>query len=96
MENTQDMELSEILKETTRGMRELLLNRAEHHQSSNKDFEAYLGYAGGNNYSRVNAMDLLSLENGLLANLQSVQESLSNLWSAEDTRTCREVLEDGE
>ena len=96
MDNTEDMELSEILKETTRGMKELLLNRAKKHQTKGKDYEAYLSYAKDNNTSRVNATDLLSLESGLLENLQSVQESLSMPWSADSKRTVREVLEDGE
>ncbi len=95
MDNTEDMEFSEILKETTRGMRELLLKRVEQ-QGKGKDFEAYLSYAAGNNSSRVNTVDLLSLESGLLENLQRVQESLANQWSAKDTRTVREVLEHGE
>ena len=59
-------------------------------------FEAYLSYAKDNNTSRVNATDLLSLESGLLENLQMVQESLSMPWSADSKRTVREVLEDGE
>ena len=95
MDETQDMEFSEILKETTRGMRELLLKRVEK-QGKGKDFEAYVNYAKDNYTSRVNATDLLGLESGLLENLQMVQESLSNQWSADSKRTVREVLEDGE
>ena len=91
-----EITLAELLKGTTPEMKELLLKRAEHHQGKGKDFEAYLSYVGGNNSSRVNATDLLSLENGLLENLQSVQEALSTQWSADSKRTVREVLEDGE
>jgi len=95
-----ELTIAELLKDTTPEMKELLLKRAaEHHQEevqgNGKDFEAYLNYAKDNYTSRVNAVDLLSLESGLLQNLQRVQEALSNQWSAEDTRTVREVLEDG-
>ena len=96
MDNTEDMELSEILKETTRGMKELLLNRAKKHQGRGKDYESHLSYAKDNNTSRVNAKDLLSLESGLLENLQIVQELLSTQLSADSKKTVREVLEDGE
>jgi len=59
-----------------------------------KDFEAYLYYAKGNYSLRVNANDLLSLENGIKDNLQQVQETLSKPYSAENQLTVREVLED--
>ena len=59
-------------------------------------YEAYISYTAGNNSSRVNANDLLSLESGLLENLQMVQESLAMPWSADSQRTVREVLEHGE
>jgi len=59
-----------------------------------EEFEAYLNYAKDNYSSRVNAVNLLSLERGLLENLKRVQEALSQHWNAEDTRTVREVLED--
>jgi len=61
-----------------------------------KDFEAYLNYEKDNYSSRVNANDLLSLENGIKDNLKQVQESLSMTYSAENQMTVREVLEDGE
>ena len=79
-------------------MKELLLKRAEQHQEEqqdiSKDFEAYLNYAKDNYTCRVNAVNLLSLERGLVENLKRVQEALTQQWSAEDTRTVREVLED--
>ena len=92
-----EITIEELLKDTTPEMKELLLKRAEQHQEegqgNGKDFEAYLNYAKGNYASRINAVNLLSLERGLLENLQRVQAALSNQWSAEDTRTVREVLE---
>jgi len=61
-----------------------------------RDFEAYLNYAKDNYSSRVNAHDLLSLENGIKDNLKQVQESLSMPYSSDSQLTVREVLEDGE
>jgi len=58
-----------------------------------EEFEAYVSYEKDNYSSRVNAVNLLSLESGLLENLKRVQESLSQHWNAEETRTVREVLE---
>ena len=85
------------MKELTAGASnetlELLLKRAKHHDKAGKHFEAFLTYAGGNNSSRVNAEDLLSLENGLIQQLKEVQGSLSERWSAESSETVREVLE---
>jgi len=90
-----ELGIDELLQDTTTEMKELLLKRAKEHTGNKKDFEAYLNYAKDNYTSRVNAMDLLGLERGLLENLQKVQEALTLQWSAEDTRTVREVLEDG-
>ena len=59
-------------------------------------FETYLSYAKENYVARVNANDLLSLENGLKEMLREVNHSLSNQWSADTKRTVREVLEHGE
>jgi len=95
-----ELDIEELLKDTTPEMKELLLKRAEEHhqgeeQGSSKDFEAYLNYAKDNYTSRVNAVNLLGLERGLLENLQRVQEALTQQWGGDDTRTVREVLEDG-
>ena len=93
-----ELDIDELLQDTTPEMKELLLKRAAEpqgeEQDSIKDFEAYLNYAKDNYASRVNAMDLLGLERGLLENLQRVQAALTQQWSGEDTRTVREVLED--
>jgi len=93
-----ELDIEELLKDTTPEMKKLLLKRAKHHQGeeqdSSKDFEAYLNYAKDNYTSRVNAVNLLGLERGLLENLQRVQAALTQQWSGEDTRTVREVLED--
>ena len=91
-----EITIEELLKHTTQEMKELLLKRAKQHQKKGKDYKAYVSYEKDNYTSRVNATDLLSLESGLLENLQMVQESLSNQWSADSKRTVREVLEDGE
>jgi len=94
-----ELDIEELLQDTTPEVKELLLKRAaQHHQGeeqgNDKDFEAYLNYVKDNYTSRVNAVNLLGLERGLLENLQRVQEALTQQWSGEDTRTVREVLED--
>ena len=93
-----EITIEELLQGATLEMKELLLKRAKQHQEegqgNGKDFEAYLNYAKDNYASRVNAVNLLGLERGLIENLQRVRAALSNQWSAEDTRTVREVLED--
>jgi hypothetical protein len=96
-QNTKEITIEELLKDASPEMLELLLKRAKQHTEQDaqkgKKVEAYLNYAQSNYTSRVNAADLLSLENGLLQQLKKVQEALSNRWSEEDTRTVREVLE---
>jgi len=94
MENSKEITIAELLKDTTPAMKEILLKRAEQHQEKGKAFEAYYGYSKDNYFSRVNAEDLLSLENGIKDNLQQVQESLSMPYSADSQLTVREVLED--
>ena len=63
-------------------------------QDCSKDFEEYLSYAKDNYVSRINAMNLLALEKGLLQHLESVKETLEFQYSIDDQRTVREVLED--
>ena len=94
MQNTEEITIVELLKDATPEMKKLLLKRAEQHKGESKDFEAYLNYSKDNYTSRVNAINLLSLERGLLENLQRVQAALSAKWSSGDERTVREVLED--
>ena len=58
------------------------------------EFEAYLNYKKDNYTSKVNAMNLLALEKGLLKHISKVQEALKSQFSADDSRTIREFLED--
>jgi len=103
-EHTHDTELTieEVLKDATPDMLNLLLERAKDESTKDivrdmqrgKQFEAFLKYEQNNYASRVNADDLLSLEKGLLQNLKQIQEALTQQWSAEDSRTTREVLQE--
>jgi len=72
------------------------ITTTQDNSDNSKKFETHLHYAQNNYTSRVNADNLLSLEKGLLHSLKSVQESLECLWSAESTKTAREVYESGE
>jgi len=57
-------------------------------------FEAFVNYAEENYTSRVNASNLLGLEQGLKENLERVQERLSQNYAYDDDRSIREVLQD--
>jgi hypothetical protein len=61
--------------------------------TAGKQFEVFLTYSQNNYSSRVNAEDLLSLENGLIQQLKEVRKSLGERWSAKSGESVREVLE---
>jgi len=61
---------------------------------STTKYKINFSYETGNCYSNIYAHDLLCLETALTKHLAQISQDLSRLYSPNDKRTAREVLEE--
>jgi hypothetical protein len=92
--NRERKDKKQMKKCTRNAQKTQTVKLARNRQDCSKDFDECLSYEKDNYVSRINAMNLLALEKGLLQHLKSVKETLAYQYSIDDQRTVREVLED--